>query len=443
MLVNERHEVIHLFGDVTPFFRARAGSASLELNRILPDNVVPVASALLFKSGKEGERMVSDLLRMPSDDQGELAVRLVVRPVPSESERLLLLSFLVQRNANLPAVDEETVNVNAETVARVNVLERELMATRESLQATIEELETSNEELQATNEELMASNEELQSSNEELQSVNEELNTVNAEFQEKMNILNRVNADLDNMIKAVGMATVFVDGDIRLTRFSPDAAAIFKLRDSDIGRPLDEIAHVLKYPELIEDMRRTLISARMLEREARAPDGKTFLMRMLPYTVASSAAEGVVATFVDITAFHDRQRLQNILDALPEHVAVLEPDGTINMVNAAWTRFAKANGDPQLTHSGVGANYLDACRTGDESGDGPQAARARLGIKRVLEGSANSFSMKYPCHSPTEERWFVMNVAPIPGYQYGAVVSHINITAWYADPESPNGRDAG
>jgi two-component system CheB/CheR fusion protein len=98
-----------------------------------------------------------------------------------------------------------------ESTERIEVLERELAATRESLQATIEELETSNEELQATNEELMSSNEELQSSNEELQSVNEELNTVNAEYQEKIDILNHLNAELDNMAQSVAVGTVFVD----------------------------------------------------------------------------------------------------------------------------------------------------------------------------------------------------------------------------------------
>lgn len=302
------------------------------------------------------------------------------------------------------------------------------------MQATIEELETSNEELQATNEELMASNEELQSSNEELQSVNEEINTVNAEFQEKLGILNRVNADLDTMTKAVGVATVFVDGELQLTRFSPDAASIFKLRDSDIGRPLDEIAHVLKYPGLMDDMRATLDTGQMLEQETRAPDGRAFLVRILPYGVPSSKARGVVATFVDITALHDRQRLQNVLDALPEHVAVLDSTGVIIMVNAAWINFAKANGDPDLQHSGIGTNYLDACTTAPSGDSEPEASRACLGVKSVLDGSRSSFSLQYPCHSPTEKRWFLMNVAPIYGQSYGAVVSHVNITEWYQDP---------
>lgn len=437
MLVNQRQEVIHMFGDVGPFFRVRAGAASLELHRILPENMVPVASALLFKAAKEHERMVSDLLTMPAGDHGELAVRLCARPIRSQTEeQLILLSFQIQNSNHLPSLPPETINVNAETAARVAILERELLATRESLQATIEELETSNEELQATNEELMASNEELQSSNEELQSVNEELNTVNAEFQEKMGLLNRVNADLDTMTRAVGVATVFVDGELRLTRFSPDAAAIFKLRDTDMGRPIDDIAHVLKYPSLIDDMRLTLNSGRMMEKEARSPDGQVYLIRILPYEVPSSTAKGVVATFVDITAFQDRERLQNVIDALPEHVAVLDHAGVIVMVNAAWKRFAKANGDPGLTHSGVGANYLSACSTTSRDPDGQNALQAWQGIKAVLEGSSPTFSLQYPCHSPTEKRWFLMNVAPLPGEQCGAVVSHINITAWHADVAS-------
>jgi two-component system CheB/CheR fusion protein len=323
------------------------------------------------------------------------------------------------------------VDVSAETMSRLGILERELAATRDSHQATIEELETSNEELQATNEELMASNEELQSSNEELQSVNEELNTVNAEYQEKMLLLNQVNADLESMGRATGVATVFVDGDMHITRFSPDAALIFKLRPTDLGRPLDDISHNLRYPGLMEDLALTLQTNRVIEREVPNGDGEKMLfVRILPYAIPSSTKRGAVTSFVDVSAYHDAKRLQAILDGLPEHVAVLEPDGTIRLVNAAWRRFALANGDPDLTHCGVGSNYLGACGA-DFPPDSGSASVAMGGIKGVLDGSLPSFSMEYPCHSPTQKRWFVMNVAPIAGPTLGAVVSHINVTAWY------------
>ena len=431
MLVNTQNEIIHLFGNVQPFFRPKEGNASLEINRVLPENMIPVASALMFKSAKEAQRMVSDYIPILLDDNTTRRFRLSVTPVAKvDDESLLLLSFeeqaLVQDSENI-----EPINVDAETMERVELLERELAATRESLQATIEELETSNEELQATNEELMASNEELQSSNEELQSVNEEMNTVNAEYEEKVNILNRVNADLDGMAKAVGVATVFVDHQLNLTRFSPDALDIFKLRDTDIGRPLDEITNTLKHKSFMDDLRQILLTDRMLQKEVTTEDDKLYLMRLLPYRFSNEDL-GVVATFVDITAFRDRKRLQLILDALPEHIAVLEDDGTIAMVNKAWIRFAKANGDSKLTRSGPGSNYLHACRADGETPD-VDAQKAFMGVKSVLERSDHAFTLQYPCHSPTEERWFVMNVAPIDSSEFAAVVSHINISAWFRD----------
>jgi two-component system, chemotaxis family, CheB/CheR fusion protein len=218
----------------------------------------------------------------------------------------------------------ETINIDRETIQRMETLERELNATRESLQATIEELETANEELQATNEELMASNEELQSSNEELQSVNEELYTVNAENQEKIEILNRLNADLDSMAKAAAIATVFVDSSLRLTRFTPEATSLFKIRNGDLGRPIDDFANLLQYPGFTEELHRTVDSGEMLQREIHAANGRVYLARVLPYAVRPGDARGAVATFVDITTLYDVERMQAVLDSLPEHVAVLD-----------------------------------------------------------------------------------------------------------------------
>lgn len=435
MLVNEAHEAVHLFGEISAFFRPREGTASLEIPRLLPEPLVPVASALLYKAARDRVYLISDAVDVTLVSGERRSVRISVQPIENDAEtRLALLSF----HAESPRVmaESQSVDVDAETMARVTTLERELAATRESLQATIEELETSNEELQATNEELMASNEELQSSNEELQSVNEEMSTVNAEFQEKMQILNRINADLDCMAKAAGVATVFVDGDLLITRFSPDALQLFKLRDSDIGRRLDDIQHVLDYPALMTDLETTLKTERMIEREVETLDGShVFLVRILPYVVPSSTVRGAVATFINVSAFHDAKRLQTIIDALPEHIAVVDPVGKIVLVNTAWRRFAMANGDPDLLRSGLGINYLDICRVDDRS-DGPSALAATRGLRGVLEGTLTGFTLEYPCHSPTEQRWFVMNVAPVHTDEFGAVISHVNISTWYRKSSS-------
>ncbi len=136
-----------------------------------------------------------------------------------------------------------------------------------------------------------------------------------------------------------------------------------------------------------------------------------------------------MATFIDVSAFRDARRLQTIIDALPEHIAVIDPTGKIVLVNAAWKRFALANGDKDLSHSGIGVNYLEVCRASTHE-DTEVAETAARGLRGVLEGSVPSFSLEYPCHSPTEQRWFVMNVAPVHTEEFGAVVSHINISTW-------------
>ena len=437
MLIDSRHELVHSYGDIQPYMQMREGQASLDINRILADPLVPVAAALLFKATRENTSVTSDLVRLPQTGSGNsdrsekaLQVKLSAWPVGDvDGHRMLLLAFeRVHVNASSEA--PMRIDVDTETSERLELLEHELAATRESLQATIEELETSNEELQATNEEMMASNEELQSSNEELQSVNEELNTVNAEYQEKIEILNRVNADLDNMARAVSAGTVFVDDKLQLTRFSPDAAQIFRLRDTDIGRPLEDLTHTLEYPSLMADLRQTLNSSRVTENDVMGPGQRHFMVRMLPYPIPSSSSRGVVLTFMDVTSLHDAARLQRILDTLGEHIAVLDGAGRILMVNAAWKRFAAANGDVDNRGCAVGVNYLSACGSSQSGSPSPSAAAAEAGLRAVLGGEKERFSLEYPCHSGTEHRWFVMNVMALGGERPGAVVSHINITQW-------------
>jgi len=113
-----------------------------------------------------------------------------------------------------------------------------------------------------------------------------------------------------------------------------------------------------------------------------------------------------------------------VLDALPSHIAVLDRVGTIIAVNAAWNTFARTNGDPTLRSTGTGVNYFDVCR----SATGSDAVRALAGIEDVLHGTRSHFSMEYPCHSPGEQRWFLLHATPLAVPGAGAVVVHTNIT---------------
>jgi PAS domain-containing protein len=152
--------------------------------------------------------------------------------------------------------------------------------------------------------------------------------------------------------------------------------------------------------------------------------------------VAAFSALGYTTQAIIEAAQEDYRRLlarrlsggeKVMLDELPEHVAIVDRSGTIVTVNQAWKRFAKDNGgDPNKVLEG--ANYLKVCEraTGEQSG---YAASFAEGLRAVLSGREERFAMEYPCHSPTERRWFVGRVLPFSeGDSPMAIVAHENIT---------------
>lgn len=112
----------------------------------------------------------------------------------------------------------------------------------------------------------------------------------------------------------------------------------------------------------------------------------------------------------------------SVFNSLSSHMAVINSDGVIIAVNAAWKKFALENG---TTENFIGLNYIDVCGSASDNSD---AKAANQGILSVMNGSLEEFNMEYPCHSPEEERWFLMHVTPISGIEKGAVIAHRNIT---------------
>lgn len=422
LLVNNQHEVIHIFGKDTSALQLKAGTVNFHISNVLPSELSPVAVALLYRLGKEDGELNSDKVKfVKSTGKSSTAMIKGWRVDSGRQDDYFILSLIVDDSE---LTKSEHVDISAATLERVQQLEVELKATRESLQSTIEELETTNEELQATNEELMASNEELQSSNEELQSVNEELSTVNAQYHEKVNILNSINADLDAISLSTGIATIFVDDKQHLTRFTPDAREIFKVRDQDIGRPINEIVNNLNYESFFDDIALTVSTGRSKEVEILGQKDKGYLMRIVSYRLPSAEKFGAVISLIESKSFGT---YQTIIDSLPEHVAVLDQSGNIVVANEAWRRFAIVNSD--FANSGenyyVGCNYLDVCS--DE---------LKHQILKILSGESDRYSLKYPCHSPTEKRWYIMEVRGIRHSVFKAVVSHRNVTQWEINNES-------
>jgi PAS domain S-box-containing protein len=117
--------------------------------------------------------------------------------------------------------------------------------------------------------------------------------------------------------------------------------------------------------------------------------------------------------------------VRTTLDSLPAHIAVLDEEGTIVETNRAWNNFATANCiEEKISLTGIGQNYLRVC----ENSEAFEEATADIlkNLRAVLKGEQKDFSYEYPCHSPTEERWFLMLVSRMGD---GAVVSHIDISA--------------
>ena len=121
-----------------------------------------------------------------------------------------------------------------------------------------------------------------------------------------------------------------------------------------------------------------------------------------------------------------------ILDSLVAQIAVLDRNGAIVTVNQAWGQFGRENmrddGAPNSPESFAGTNYLEACKNAVND---PDAQKAFHGIRAVLDGNEPQFMLEYPCHSPHEQRWFLLVATPLAGCKYslsGAVVSHLDVS---------------
>lgn len=431
LLVNAQRQLLHAWGATERFLRLPPGQVQLDVVRLLPANLGAAVANAISQSVRERRPYQSPAIAVDLPD-GAGRVRVVSRPLPGDETGAD--PFVVVSLEPVPGVDTAAVAPRPPGAVdhdRVDALERDLADTRATLQANIHDLETTNEELQVANEELMSSNEELQSANEELQSLNEELYTVNAEYNAKLDLVNALNADLDGMSRATGIATLFVDAALRLVRFTPEATLLFRLRPDDTGRSITDFSCQLEYPELATDLQRALDRTTPVERELMGPGGARYLARVLGYGDAAAGRRRAVLSLIDVSRLHDAQRLQRLLDALPEHVAMLDGKGQIQQVNRAWSLFAHANTPPPHDAAvGIGVNYLEvlARATTADAGD------VLRGVQQVLAGVLPHFRVVYPCHSPTERRWFAMTASPLLAspdrLPQGAVITHVNITPW-------------
>jgi len=181
---------------------------------------------------------------------------------------------------------------------------QEVQSIREEMQSSQEELKSTNEEMQSANEELQSTNEELTTSKEELQSMNEELHTVNHELEFRLDELSHINNDMKNLLDSTDIATLFVDNNLCVRRFTNETGKITRLIPGDVGRPITDIASALLYPELADDAREVLRTLAKVEKQISSTQtGSWYKVRILPYRTFENLIDGVVITFTDITEY--------------------------------------------------------------------------------------------------------------------------------------------
>ncbi|MEN3362769.1 MAG: two-component system, chemotaxis family, CheB/CheR fusion protein, partial [Burkholderiales bacterium] len=351
VLIDQDKNLVYAAKSASRFLHPPQGEVSQSILELAHPDLQLELRAALFQATKTGLPVETQPIAMRQDDQIR-AVRMIIRPAPPQHAAEGMTLLLFHESAENADAAAPTSNA-AENVIALH-LEDELRNTKEQLRALIDQYETttadlkaSNEELQAVNEELRSAMEELETSKEELQSVNEELLTVNVELKIKVDETVKAHDDLQNLLAATEIATVFVDRNVCIKRYSQPASRLFNMITTDIDRRLADITHRLHYPELLPDIEQVLQTLQPHEREVSSADNEWFIARLLPYRTAADHIDGVVLTFVNFSqrkAAEERlraseQRMRLIAASTRDYaIATMDMDGVVTSWNSGAER---------------------------------------------------------------------------------------------------------
>jgi len=314
MLVDENYRVAHLSENAGRYLQPSGGP-------LTGDAVNLVRSELRFELRSALHRVFEQnlptlSLAIPVHFNGAAhRVLMQVKPAGGDEpgSRSALVMFVEGEEISDKVVAGEQDATN-ETVRRLTeeleLTQMRLSTVREESDAANEELRAANEELQSINEEYRSTSEELETSKEELQSINEELQTVNSELKLKLEAISRAHSDLQNLMAATDIGTLFLDSGLRIKRFTERATDLFSITAADEGRPITDFANQLEYEHLIKDARTVLADLAPVRREIKSRSGKWYDVRMRPYRTVDDKIDGVVITFVDIS---DRRGVEDAL----------------------------------------------------------------------------------------------------------------------------------
>jgi two-component system CheB/CheR fusion protein len=308
VMVDRDGRVVYFHGDTRPYLGQPTGEPTSNVLEMAVDGVrAAVRTALQRATAAHAPATVLD--GWVAADEGR-RTRLAVTASPVVDKGVadyLMVSFEERGEGEVAAAAAGNGNGSGNGSSRE--VADELRRVRDELQSTIEELQTSNEELKASHEEVVSTNEELQSTNEELetsreemQSLNEELSTVNSQLHAKMEEHQATSNDLTSLLASTDIAVLFLDTNFRIRRFTPPLRDLLDMIPSDVGRPVSDLARRFDDPDLLADARAVLERLVPAEREVSADGGRWYLRRITPYRTTDQRIDGVVVTFVDISA---------------------------------------------------------------------------------------------------------------------------------------------
>jgi two-component system CheB/CheR fusion protein len=309
VLTTANGDVVYFSGKTGKYLEPPAGKANLNVFAMAREGLSVALNEAFYKAVRQKAEVTVQKVSVGTNG-GTQVVDVTFQGLaePEPLRGMVLIVFKDVPASFVPKAPGKADRVSVQS-AQVAALAQELQHSRDEVQTTREEMQTSqeelksaNEELQSTNEELQSTNEELTTSKEEMQSMNEELQTVNHEMQAKVDELSLASDDMKNLLNSTEIATLFLDGELKVRRFTSPTTTIIKLIAGDAGRPITDLVSELDYPGLADDAREVLRSLAFHERQVSARDGRWFTVRIMPYRTQDDRIDGVVITFVEITA---------------------------------------------------------------------------------------------------------------------------------------------
>ena len=352
VIVNQQGTILYLHGETGKYLAPTSGRPRWNILDMAREGLKLQLPAAFRKAISRKKSVIVEGLRIKINGGTQL-INLTVKPVgePKDVEGLIMVVFEDMAAPKQTQTGKTRRGSKKPAEIQIEVLEQELQHTKENLQTTIEELETSNEELKSTNEELQSTNEELQSTNEELetskeelQSLNEELVTVNSELEGKIEETTRSHDDIRNLMDSTDIATIFLDNELRIKRFTPQATRVVNVIDTDLGRPISHLSANLEFANLSEDAGEVLRTLVFKRTDLRTKEGHWYSVRIAPYRTVNNVIDGVVITFVDIheqkTVLEQIRELrdyaENIVDTVRQPLIVLNQDLRVESANRSF-----------------------------------------------------------------------------------------------------------